>query len=214
MASNFGELVLLLGDHHIPSRATSIPAPFQRMLVPNKMQHVICTGNIGNVEEYDRLRALVGGNGSSVHCVSGEYDVVAGVAAAGTGNAAGTHAAAGAAPPSFPETKVLQLGQFRVGVIGGHQVVPWGDLGALAMVRRKLDVDVLVCGSKRQEGVVEYEGGYYLFPGSITGAYSACTPNVNPSFILLAVQGSKVVCYVYELRDGEVDVSKTEFSRQ
>ena len=50
--------------------------------------------------------------------------------------------------------------------------------------------------------------------GSITGAYSARTPNVNPSFILLAVQGSKVVCYVYELKDGEVDVSKTEFSKQ
>mmetsp|Transcript_31438 Transcript_31438/g.56959 ORF Transcript_31438/g.56959 Transcript_31438/m.56959 type:complete len:99 (+) Transcript_31438:88-384(+) len=58
------------------------------------------------------------------------------------------------------------------------------------------------------------EGGYYIFPGSITGAYSACTPNVNPSFILLAVQGTKVVCYVYELKDGEVDVSKTEFSKQ
>ena len=50
--------------------------------------------------------------------------------------------------------------------------------------------------------------------GSITGAYSACTPNVNPAFILLAVQGSKVVCYVYELKNGEVDVSKTEFSKQ
>ena len=29
----------------------------------------------------------------------------------------------------------------------------------------------------------------------------------------LAVQGSKVVCYVYELVDGEVDVSKTEFTK-
>jgi len=166
MASNFGELVLLLGDHHIPSRSTSIPAPFQRMLVPNKMQHVICTGNIGNVQEYDRLRELVGGSSSSVHCVSGEYDYVTSVAAEGIGNATENNTAAGVAPPSFPETKVIQLGQFRVGIIGGHQVVPWGDLGALAMVRRKLDVDVLVCGSKRQEGVVEFEGGYYLFPVS------------------------------------------------
>lgn len=47
MAANFGELVLVVGDHHLPSRAVSIPEPFQKMLVPNKMQHVVCTGNIG-----------------------------------------------------------------------------------------------------------------------------------------------------------------------
>mmetsp|Transcript_10796 Transcript_10796/g.23141 ORF Transcript_10796/g.23141 Transcript_10796/m.23141 type:complete len:211 (+) Transcript_10796:194-826(+) len=210
MAANFGELVLLLGDHHIPSRAVSIPEPFQRMLVPNKMQHVICTGNIGNVEEYERLKNLVGGT-SGVHCVAGEYDFVAPT----TAGAEGSNSSSSAAPPlSFPETKVIQLGQFRVGIIGGHQVVPWGDLSALAMVRRRLNADVLVCGSKRKEGVVEYEGGHYIFPGSITGAYSASTPNVNPSFILLAIQGTKVVCYVYELKNGEVDVSKTEFSKQ
>jgi len=154
MAANFGELVLLLGDHHIPSRAVSIPEPFQRMLVPNKMQHVICTGNIGNVEEYERLKNLVGGT-SGVHCVAGEYDFVAPT----TAGAEGSNSSSSAAPPlSFPETKVIQLGQFRVGIIGGHQVVPWGDLSALAMVRRRLNADVLVCGSKRKEGVVEYEG--------------------------------------------------------
>ena len=144
MSANFGELVLLLGDHHIPSRSVSIPEPFQRMLVPNKMQHVICTGNIGSAEEYDRLKELVGSS-NSVHCVAGEYDFINGV---------GESAAGGA----FPETKVIKLGQFRVGIIGGHQVVPHGDLSSLAMVRRRLNVDLLVCGWKRKEGVVEYEG--------------------------------------------------------
>ena len=66
----------------------------------------------------------------------------------------------------------------------------------------------------RNTWVVEYEGGYYIFPGSITGAYSSHSPTAdNPSFILLAVQGSKMVCYVYELEDGEVDVSKIEFEK-
>lgn len=92
--------------------------------------------------------------------------------------------------------------------------MPFGDLSALAMIRRKMNVDVLVCGWRRKEGVVEYEGGYYIFPGSITGAYSSHSPTAdNPSFILLAVQGSKMVCYVYELEDGEVDVSKIEFEK-
>lgn len=50
--------------------------------------------------------------------------------------------------------------------------------------------------------------------GSITGAYSSLTEDVTPSFILLAVQGTKVVCYVYELVNGQVEVSKTEFVKK
>jgi hypothetical protein len=50
--------------------------------------------------------------------------------------------------------------------------------------------------------------------GSITGAYSALTEDVTPSFILLAIQENKLVCYVYELNKGEVEVSKTEFTKK
>lgn len=34
---DFGELVLVVGDCHIPHRAAGIPEQFKRMLVPNKM---------------------------------------------------------------------------------------------------------------------------------------------------------------------------------
>jgi len=162
------------------------------------MQHVICTGNIESPQEYERLRELVG-EGSNVHCVAGEYDFV--------------QQQQHQQHQQLDDKKVIQLGQFRIGIIGGHQVVPWGDLSALAMIRRKMNVDVLVCGWRRKEGVVEHDGGYYIFPGSITGAYSSHSPSTNPSFILLAVQGSNMVCYVYELKDGEVDVSKIEFAK-
>lgn len=39
-------LVLALGDLHIPHRAPDLPAKFKSMLVPGKIQHVICTGNL------------------------------------------------------------------------------------------------------------------------------------------------------------------------
>ncbi len=39
------------------------------------------------------------------------------------------------------------------------------------------------------------------------------TTDVVPSFVLLAVQDDKVVCYVYELKGNDVDVSKTEFTK-
>lgn len=186
----FGELVLLVGDLHIPHRAAEIPEKFTRMLVPNKMQHVICTGNIGCKEQYEKLRSLA----PSVHVTTGDFEFSGG-------------------ENIFPETKVLQVGQFRIGVIHGHQVIPWGDHTALSIVRRKLDVDILVSGHTHKNEVVDHDGSYHINPGSITGAFSTVTTEVNPSFVLLAIQGPKVVCYVYELTNGEVDVSKTDFAK-
>mmetsp|Transcript_8321 Transcript_8321/g.13773 ORF Transcript_8321/g.13773 Transcript_8321/m.13773 type:complete len:197 (+) Transcript_8321:76-666(+) len=193
--ANFGELVLVLGDIHIPERANAIPEKFKRMLVPGKMQHVICTGNLGP-EQYEELRDLA----PNVHIVQGDFDT--------------TMNATPDLIPQFPETRVVQVGMFRVGIVHGHQVIPWKNQAALGRWRRKLGCDVLISGHTHQNEVVEYEGHYHINPGSITGAYSSLTKNVTPSFVLLAVQGPKVVCYVYELVNGDVEVSKTEFTKK
>ena len=39
-------LVLVLGDLHIPHRASSLPALFKKLLVPGRIQHILCTGNL------------------------------------------------------------------------------------------------------------------------------------------------------------------------
>ena len=188
MAKDFGELALVLGDAHVPGRAPKIPAKLKRMLVPNKMQHVLCTGNMGSRELYDELRALA----PTQHFVSGDDDDDA----------------------DFPEETITQIGDVKVGVVHGHDVQPWGDAKALEARRRRLDVDVLISGHTHRAEVRE-EGDYlYLNPGSITGAYAPATKDVVPSFILLAVQGPKVVVYLYELHGDSVDVSKSEFTAQ
>jgi vacuolar protein sorting-associated protein 29 len=64
--------------------------------------------------------------------------------------------------------------------------------------------------------ITAHDGKWFINPGSVTGAYSAhgaIAEEVVPSFILLAIQGSKCVTYVYELKAGEVEVSKSEFSK-
>ena len=39
------------------------------MFVPNKMQHVLCTGNCVSKEQYEELRSLA----PNVHVVQGKY---------------------------------------------------------------------------------------------------------------------------------------------
>lgn len=46
-----------------------------------------------------------------------------------------------------------------------------------------------------------------------TGAYSSITYDVNPSFVLMDIDGLRVVVYVYELIDGEVKVDKIDFKK-
>ncbi|KAK6924982.1 Pentatricopeptide repeat [Dillenia turbinata] len=125
-------LVLALGDLHIPHRAPDLPAKFKSMLVPGKIQHILCTGNL---------------------CI---------------------------------------------------KVIPWGDLDSLTMLQRQLGVDILVTGHTHQFTAYKHEGGVVINPGSATGAYSSITYDVNPSFVLMDIDGLRVVVYVYELIDGEV----------
>mmetsp|Transcript_7287 Transcript_7287/g.10855 ORF Transcript_7287/g.10855 Transcript_7287/m.10855 type:complete len:234 (+) Transcript_7287:73-774(+) len=190
--SGFGELVLILGDMHIPQRASEIPEKFQRMLVPNKMQHVLCTGNLTSKDKYEEIKKLA----PNVHIVNGDMD-----------------------ENSFwPETKSLTIGSWKIGLIHGHQIVPWGDTSALSIAQRKLDCDILISGHTHKNEVMAHNGKWFINPGSITGAYSpSISPDSEPlipSFILLAIQKTKCVTYVYELRDGKVEVSKVEFSKE
>ena len=58
------------------------------------------------------------------------------------------------------------------------------------------------------------DGAFFINPGSATGAYSACDGDVTPSFVLMDVQGTKIVAYIYKLVNGEVKVDKLEYSKE
>ncbi len=73
----------------------------------------------------------------------------------------------------WPEEKVVTIGQFKIGVCHGHQIVPWGDHESLAIVQRQLDVDVLVTGHTHAFEAFEENGKIFINPGSATGAYSS-----------------------------------------
>lgn len=69
---NFLQLVLVLGDLHIPHRCSSLPSKFKKLLVPGRIQHILCTGNLCTKESYDYLKTLA----SDVHVVRGDFDEV------------------------------------------------------------------------------------------------------------------------------------------
>jgi len=180
-------LVLIVGDLHIPHRCHNLPAKFRKLLVPNKIQHILCTGNLCAKESFDYLKSLA----SDVHIVRGDFDENL----------------------NYPDTKVVTVGQFRIGLCHGHQLVPWGDVEVLSLLQRQLDVDIMVTGHTHKFEAFEHDGKFYINPGSITGAFSPLDSQVIPSFVLMDVQSASIVTYVYQLIDGEVKVDKIEYRK-
>lgn len=180
-------LVLVLGDLHIPHRVATLPSKFRKLLAPRRIQHILCTGNLCTRESFDYLKTVA----ADVHIVRGDFDENF----------------------SYPEQKVVTVGQFRIGLCHGHQIVPWGDPDALAMVQRQLDVDILITGHTHKFEAYEHESKFYINPGSATGAYNPNIRNVIPSFVLMDIQSSTVVTYVYQLIENEVKVERIEFKK-
>ncbi|EGG22687.1 metallophosphoesterase domain-containing protein [Cavenderia fasciculata] len=176
-----------IGDLHVPHRSHSIPAEFKKLLVPEKIQHILCTGNLVSKDTLDYFKSLTHG----VHIVRGDFDE----------------------NTSFPDTKTVTLGQFKFGLCHGHQVVPWGDKAALSILQRQLDVDVLITGHTHNIEVYESNGKLFINPGSATGAYSITSQDVIPSFILMDVQGTTINVYIYKLIDGVVKVEKIDHTK-
>lgn len=73
---------------------------------------------------------------------------------------------------TYPEQKVVTVGDLRIGLCHGHQVVPWGDPESLALIQRQLDVDILISGHTHKFDAYELDNKFYLNPGSATGAFN------------------------------------------
>eukprot|EP01112_Ceratiomyxa_fruticulosa_P009377 TRINITY_DN2442_c0_g1_i3.p1 TRINITY_DN2442_c0_g1~~TRINITY_DN2442_c0_g1_i3.p1 ORF type:complete len:185 (-),score=31.71 TRINITY_DN2442_c0_g1_i3:1241-1795(-) len=180
-------LILVIGDFHIPYRSHDLPSKFKKLLVPGKIQHILCTGNLCTKETYDFLKALA----ADLHIVKGDFDE----------------------NQTYPDTKLVTIGAFKIGIVHGHTVVPWGDHQSLAMVQRQLDVDILISGHTHRFEAFETDNKFFLNPGSATGSYSGTTSEVIPTFALMNIQGNHVITYVYQLRGDDVKVEKIDFTK-
>ncbi|KAI9223831.1 Metallo-dependent phosphatase-like protein [Blastocladiella britannica] len=200
-------LVLAIGDFHIPHRAAQLPAAFLSLLQPGKIHTVLCTGNLTLPDTADWLRTLA----PHVHLVAGEYDLPAWPSLEPTPTSGASSTSTSRAAPT---ARVVAIGPLRIGLMHGHALVPADDADALAAAARLLDVDVVVAGPG-YAGVdcYEYEGRFFVNPGSATGVSRAGTA----SFVLLDVVDTNVTAYVYQAdpaaSDTPAKIVKVEYAK-
>jgi len=142
---------------------------------------------------------------------------------------------------SYPDQKVVSVGNFKIGLIHGHQVVPWGDIESLSLFQRQLDVDILIsghthkvshhpalsrfnrfnslklkCTRKSFISTQALQQEHIMLLTSECHVFMKCSylfdSNVIPSFALMDIQGDNLVAYVYQLQK-EVKVQKVEYKK-
>ena len=182
------ELILVVGDMFVPQRSQDIDPQFKTILIPNKLQHVLSLGNIGSRESYDWLKSL----SNDFHSVKGDFD-----------------------EGDMPEKKLVTIGEFKIGLIHGHQILPWGNAESLSSIQRELDCDILLSGNTHQINVKVVDNKLFINPGSISGAFSNVVADPSPSFVLMVLQGTEAIIYLYVLNDRsqKFDVNKIEYTK-
>mmetsp|Transcript_43220 Transcript_43220/g.169212 ORF Transcript_43220/g.169212 Transcript_43220/m.169212 type:complete len:149 (-) Transcript_43220:1592-2038(-) len=134
-------LVLVIGDLFVPIKKPGLPNAFKQLLVPGKISHVLCTGNLCGKKTEDYFRELA----DQVHIVQGDMDEYL-----------------------YPERLVISIESLKFGLCHGHQVLPVGNRAALNALRRDMGVDVLLTGSTMKIGYVQDDlGGLIMYPGSV-----------------------------------------------
>lgn len=182
-------LILVIGDLHIPFRAHAIPPSFKENLSSGKIFQVLCTGNLCTKAELELLQSFC----DDVRMVRGEFD-----------------------DDDLCENETLQVnaGSFKIGLASSYTLIPANDKSRLAAKARELDVDIFCFGGGHRAGIFEEDGRLFINPGSASGAFTAESTEIRPSFVLINIQGSQAAIFTYTLTsEGQFDVKKTSFKK-
>jgi hypothetical protein len=162
--------ILVIGDTHIPRRASRIPREISSLIENEKFDKIICTGDLTDKKVLDYLKSL-----SEVTIVKGNMDHL-----------------------PLPEYQVFNAEKIKIGLIHGDQVYPRGDRMQLKAIAKKLGVDLLISGHTHSPDI-HLDEVLLINPGSATGVWGGGGGSLKPSFMILEIDDRNVVVNLYEL---------------
>merc|ERR1712195_258199 len=128
-------LVVVLGDLHMPHRAVGLPRKFQELLQPNKIKQIICTGNLCGKETMDYFKSVC----PDVVCTRGDFDDL-----------------------DFNETETFTIGELKFGLCDGKFFLnPGSATGAYnGLTSESVPTFLLmnIRGAQLQVWIYEYQG--------------------------------------------------------
>ena len=183
--------ILVIGDSHIPRRASEVPPIIMdklNQLSSQLFDYIFFTGDVINAPDFmNYLRNL---SKNEMFCVIGNMDYYGGFQDA----------------PVYQDLKISPKTSNRliIGLTHGHQISPRGDHIQLENLALQRNYNILISGHTHKEEVVLTKNHILLLnPGSVTGAWSYIASQ-NPSFIVIQIEKKtsiiNITLYQYNIR--------------
>jgi len=173
--------VLVLGDTHIPDRASRAPKALVEIVEKGApWEFVIFTGDLTGEGTLNWVKNL----GRRLYIVRGNMDYL-----------------------PLKKTAVLEVGRLKIGVHHGDGVYPRGDVGRLTEIARSLGVDILVSGHTHADFVkVGFTGEELLVnPGSFTGVWGGGGSSYTPSFMVLEIAANAIIITTFKIKNTQLN---------
>jgi putative phosphoesterase len=190
---------LLIGDAHIPRRATEVPPyiidKLTQLTSKTLFDYTFFTGDL--VKAQDFLQFLNIRTKNEVFTVIGNMDYYEG----------------NKESPRYRQLNVpLKDGtNLIIGLTHGHQISPRGDLTQLELLALEKNYNILISGHTHKEEIHITDNGILLLnPGSVTGAWSFIASGI-PSFITLLIntEDNSIIATLYQLNMKTYDIRET-----
>jgi putative phosphoesterase len=168
---NESKYYLIIGDSHIPDRASHLPIEFEEFLSAyskkiKSFDQVFFTGDlIHSPELEDYLNGLSVPHNMEI--VSGNMDLYSGIER-----------------DSYIIYTIKDFPELIIGLIHGHQVHSRGDSDELRKIADRLKVNILISGHTHSDSININEKTLLLNPGSCVGAWSSIASGI-PSFFIM-----------------------------
>ncbi len=166
---------LIIGDSHVPKRASHIPKQIQikleELTKSELFEYTFFTGDEINYPEFMQSLNLM--TKRDVFRVIGNMDYYYGNKDA----------------PMYQKLNlVIEVkNSLTIGLTHGHQVSPRGDHTQLELLAQEKEYNIMISGHTHKEEIFLTKNGILLLnPGSITGAWSFVASGI-PSFIVLYI---------------------------
>ncbi|TFF68622.1 YfcE family phosphodiesterase [Candidatus Thorarchaeota archaeon] len=179
--------ILVFGDTHIPTRATSIPTEFYSHIEATGYDMALITGDL--VREHVMRQSLP--PLPPTHIVQGNMDFGSG----------------------YDFQKSLHIGEFDILLLHGTQLSPRGNISELWEIAEHVGADIAVHGHTHAPSVDLQKGRLLLNPGTITGATGGRSGRKEASFIELVLDEVRVSVNLFTTDWTQVKTSVFGFTK-
>ncbi len=167
--------LLLIGDTHIPDRASRVSEKLLSIIEDGKpWDIVVFTGDFTGLDTYKWFLSL----GKKTYCVRGNMDYL-----------------------PLPKTQKIIVNNIIIGVHHGDGVYPRGNTRGLTRIAMELGVEVLFTGHTHAP-FIKYgltKEILLINPGSLTGVWGGGGGSMIPSMMILEISDDIIYVKHYEL---------------